>query len=1253
MLCIELPIRYEGWVWMSKLKDEEDRPTTLDMSYFRKRKRRYVIVDKTNFCYMHFPGRMDHFKVLNLQNQSALAGFDDQDIAKFIYLIDSSSRELSVVLEPEENVQALGTSITAAIQEKLILATMEAITTDNLSLLSNTLLHCRDALNLLLNQTKNEIGNALHIAVQENSTHCLPMLISIAGDNSILLKNNRKYNLLHIAARCGHLDIIKLLVSIYQRSGSDVKALINSSGYKNRRPLHLCGDDEVTAYLVSQGADVNITDIDGYTPLMRCVMYKSVFAAIELMDVGADVNRACWISGRTALMLAAKSGSDELITELIHRGVNVTFTDNEKRTALHYACMEGYTACCMLLLNAGCEVDAQDCYGSTPLCLAAGGSNSIAAAELVAQLLLRGAYPKIRDMYGRLALHYAAEAGNESVFPLLFRASISVNDVDYNGTTALEICSTKHAQAFRFINSASDADPDANVPCNSSREYEIYAQCITALKSAGAVNRVLRSVPVEPNARDVTFMSSPSGGYSVASASPWAIITRLTTFPFYNKTTTMMLLTTYKLWCNKKHLLLLLKLRFHIINCNFAEFLSMYDNTCESLGVIMLEPRLILLRLLQLEVCESAEYPLRSRMMRTLSANDSNIYVSPSSPSSPAATNRRRSITASASTVSEGSAKMFVKGIDTQFRIKNGELHIRNSVLCKGAYSDVNTAVLDLLKALGIIMKLECHIMFMKLIHADSISILSNMQLAKHFNNESDWSLVISSQESGSAVADRAHTLLAIEMHCKTISKIVRNKNCVELKCRYGLSTIDTSPDSLAISSLCEDFAKVLYFVAHHTVVEEISQSRKESLSKIEFSITFRDKADENGENGKANDHAKELHLLPSGLWMMREVELQAYMDANNISLRHTSSATTSSSFSRAADGERSNSATITRLTRQMSTLSDKAESMSNDIIATDLNITSLRGLIQVIIVWITNFYEDDFSEENVKNQMSDLIVMLFEQNGDVIASEFDVNAFAPFLSQSAIQFALMAAVSSSSTSPSPVHECETAIPVTRQRAKPKPRMSTVALKRISVVPHTPPPRRGTFISIREPSVAIELTPGGINYHYDILRVDPQVLAEQITLLEHNLFCRVKCSEFLKKSTNYEALQAFSIHMMNWYISYLLRDAETVAQKISYLLEVSQWMQNIHNYNGMFEILTVLQTTSIYRLKSHWIKLDLPTMDRLSTLKQLYNSSNNFSTFRQYIKENKVAGPCMPYLGIYIKDIVSLSQLENEVRPGS
>jgi ankyrin repeat protein len=133
---------------------------------------------------------------------------------------------------------------------------------------------------------------------------------------------------------------------------------------------------------------------------------------------------------RTALAIAAGSGSSQTVQILLQAGADVNKQNQYGNTALMHAAWYGHTEIAMLLLEAGADVTARDETGNTAFALT--GDTEIA------QILLHaGADINAQDDYGTTALMRAAGNGNLDIVKFLLQAGAEVNTRDNHGETAL------------------------------------------------------------------------------------------------------------------------------------------------------------------------------------------------------------------------------------------------------------------------------------------------------------------------------------------------------------------------------------------------------------------------------------------------------------------------------------------------------------------------------------------------------------------------------------------------------------------------------------------------------------------------------------------------------------------------------------------------------------------------------------------------------------------------------------------------
>jgi uncharacterized protein len=129
---------------------------------------------------------------------------------------------------------------------------------------------------------------------------------------------------------------------------------------------------------------------------------------------------------------AARQNDPAMVRSLVANDANPNQTDEDQRTALHYAAMNGNLTIIAILIKAGAKLDIRDKLGDTALHLAA-DRNQVEAAKL---LLDVGVPVDADNKSGMTPLMIAANRGNIDLVQSLIAKGASVTKTDFTGRDA-------------------------------------------------------------------------------------------------------------------------------------------------------------------------------------------------------------------------------------------------------------------------------------------------------------------------------------------------------------------------------------------------------------------------------------------------------------------------------------------------------------------------------------------------------------------------------------------------------------------------------------------------------------------------------------------------------------------------------------------------------------------------------------------------------------------------------------------------
>ena len=245
--------------------------------------------------------------------------------------------------------------------------------------------------------------------------------------------------------------------AVYRRDLEEIKFLLEQGANPNitntlgQTPLNrvaLSNWEDKKAWKKSLGLlitkeNVNIADEDGNTPLHEITFQGNIEGIKILLEKGADLN-ATNVYGQTPLYRVALSKWEdekawkEAVGLLITKE-NVNMADEDGNTPLHEITFQGNIEGIKILLEKGADLNATNVYGQTPLHIVAFSSNWVdkKAWKEAVGLLITKENVNMADKDGDTPLHEITFQDNVEGIKILLEEGANPNETNFYGQTPL------------------------------------------------------------------------------------------------------------------------------------------------------------------------------------------------------------------------------------------------------------------------------------------------------------------------------------------------------------------------------------------------------------------------------------------------------------------------------------------------------------------------------------------------------------------------------------------------------------------------------------------------------------------------------------------------------------------------------------------------------------------------------------------------------------------------------------------------
>ncbi len=247
------------------------------------------------------------------------------------------------------------------------------------------------------------------------------------------------------------------------------------------------GDTAAVRRLLEEGADPNLQDHEGHSPLHVAAAAGRPGTLGLLLEHGADPALIdAW--GRTPLLLVAReSGNEAAARVLLEHGAGVNALDRSGASGLELAAWRGFSEVVDVLLDYGATVDRRG--ERTPLLTSYAVTKGL--ERLFGELLRTGVDLGIRTENGGSLLHAAAEGGSVEITRLLLEQGLDAMEEDTYRWTPLHYAAERGRTAVSELLVARGADVNArtlagHTPLSLTEIYEKEEEA-RLLRSRGAV----------------------------------------------------------------------------------------------------------------------------------------------------------------------------------------------------------------------------------------------------------------------------------------------------------------------------------------------------------------------------------------------------------------------------------------------------------------------------------------------------------------------------------------------------------------------------------------------------------------------------------------------------------------------------------------------------------------------------------------------------------------------------------------------
>ncbi|KAJ3158298.1 hypothetical protein HDU86_003007 [Geranomyces michiganensis] len=196
-------------------------------------------------------------------------------------------------------------------------------------------------------------------------------------------------------------------------------------------------------------------------------------------------------------------------------------------------------------------------------------------------------------------------------------------------------------------------------------------------------------------------------------------------------------------------------------------------------------------------------------------------------------------------------------------------------------------------------------------------------------------------------------------------------------------------------------------------------------------------------------------------------------------------------------------------------------------------------------------------------------------------------------------------------------------------------------------------------------SVTLNMKGAGLSStSISFLELDNDDIARQLNILEAEIFSRIKPRDLLQHiwSRTHKGQHAASVaasighfnFISSWVTTRILaqRKVKVRAQVLGKFMKIAQVLRNSNNYNTLMAVLAGINSGAVLRLRqTRKFLQERQSYRNHQALEKLMSSDRSFALYRQALRMSEL--PCIPYLGVFLRDLVYIDENKDKRRDGS